>query len=254
VLAGVWDSVYRLLQTTAARPIASGTDVPVACFQAVLEVLGASAAGDLLQHVLVKASGDTVIGSEATLLLSRVLFSGWAAQIEPFMKQRWRVTNRLQALLAAPVVQQARQQPSRKCKARPTAAAAARGQQPQAPGSALCVLHRREGLEAEAQAAAGAGQWGAFVGVLEQLAGLHEACASSVESLVEHARQQGAGQAQGNAGLCTALMAAWGAAQQQVASRVKQEVADAVVGAVEAFGQLRVVPGGRRAHQRGRHA
>lgn len=81
---------------------------------------------------------------------------------------------------------------------------------------------------------------------LEQLAGLHEACASSLESLAGHAQQQGAGRMLGHAGLCTALMGAWGAAQQQVASRVKQEVADAVVGA---FGQLWVVPGGRRPRQ-----
>lgn len=235
VLAGVVKAMSAWLRTAAAASPARGLKQGVACLQVVMEVLGKAAAGSLVQQLLLQAQGldDSATRGGVVAVLCRVLHSAWYKEVFPLMQQRWRVTNRLKQLVTHTLPPQ---QPPPWDRPAPDdaaaeAAAAVGGGGEQVVDCRRCSVCQCPTLSAKAAAAAGAGHWGAFMEVLEQLMGLHEGCGGGVMYAVE---QQLSGEGVPDvAGLCHALLGAWAAAQQQVAGRKWQECKDVVVSAVQ---------------------
>jgi ankyrin repeat protein len=213
--AAVASSMYALA-AAAGRP-AETPRLGTACFKGVMEVLGEAAAGSLLQQLLAKAGSKTgkAAGSRVPLQLAQMMHKGWFSEVLPLMQRRWRVINRMEKLLPDPTRHQ-NQQP----------------QPQQAPTGMPCAFSQCPGLSAQAAAAARAGQWPLFVQLLDQLTGLHEACGAAVVCVLE--QQQGVEGAPDMAKACEVLLGAWVAARQQVAGRMRQELAGAVVEAVQA--------------------
>jgi hypothetical protein len=220
VLAAVLDGVFMLLVAMSAGGVQDSPDPLLGCFKAVMEVLGEAAAASLLEEVLSRAQAAPNPEASSGMMqrLHRMLVQAWLAELQPLMRQRWAMTNRLQALVTQPL-QLLRQQPA----------------QPM-PYNEQWALSQNALLAAQAATAAAAGQWQVLLQLVEQLAGLHEANASAVSYLLE----QG-GRAPGVVGFCLALLKAWRAVQQQVSSRKEGELKEAVVGAVQAA-RLRQVP------------
>jgi cytohesin len=229
VLAAVVEGVSLLVRITTATGVEARTEPVAHCFQVVLDVLGGAVGGNLLQQVLNRlqrppptASSTSQHNHAVTLTLYRILHGRWLAELRPLIQMRGRVALRLQGLVTQPpqlpAQRQSRQQMlSNACSLPPATAQ----------------------LKAQASAAAAAGKWPLFVQLLEQLEGLHSYSAYFVRSKVAHALVDG--RALQPEGLCEALLGAWEAAQQDVASRTKRELADAVVGAVRVW-QLRQKP------------
>jgi len=106
-------------------------------------------------------------------------------------------------------------------------------------------------------AAAHAGNWHQFVQLWDQLTGWQPALGRRLMSDVE--QQMISGMLAGVDKLCTALMEAWVAAQQEVFGRMQQELADAVVSAAPLLRRwagvqqvVHVVAGRGRQGKRGR--
>jgi ankyrin repeat protein len=249
VLAAVVDAVYVLLKGSR---IASSEkqDTFSACVQSIMDVLEAAIASHVMQLVLsvckqIDARGDAAAAAAAAgvgerysccMQLATALSRGCSAALEPLMQQRWGLTNRLQQLVAA-----ASQQSSASPQRRRSGAAGAQATQQQA------VTEQQ--LAAQAMEAAHGHKWQQFVQLWDQLQGRQPALACRLLDDVQQQQRQGTLAGAGR--LCLALLEAWAAAQQQVAVRKQQELAEAVVGAVQAA-QQRAVEGGRGRRGRGR--
>jgi hypothetical protein len=213
-----------------------------------MEVLGAAAADDLLQQVL---EWHEDYPPEVPALLLQAVHSGWLGAM-PWLQHMWQVTDQLQQLVIQPLQEQQQQQQQQllllqlgveEVTLDSTAAAGKQALQP--PAGQHQPSDLRLHLCAEAEAAAGAGDWRLVVRRLQRLAELR-LCASS--HLAEFAEWQGRG-FEGVAGLCKALLASWcelqqQQQQQQPASKVTPELRDAVVTAVRAWQQQGTEQGG----------
>jgi ankyrin repeat protein len=254
VLAAVVVAMYTLLRVSAATSTKS-PDVCMACIQSVLGVLEGAAASpvmDLLLSLCIVADTQAAtLGADAAaaaeghgsccLPLVKALGKGCSAALQPLMQQRRLLTNRLQQLVAAPL-----QQP-------PPPAAPQQQQGPEqragaAAGEAPHQAVTDKQLAAQATAAAHAREWKRFVQLWEQLLGRQRAAANRV--LTSVAQQQAKSPLEGAGYLCWALLEAWEAAQQRVAVRKQRELAEVVVGAVQAAQQQDVAAGRRRRGRR----
>jgi ankyrin repeat protein len=219
--------VYELLEVLADAAGLTGPALGAACFSCVIEALGEAAASSLLQGLLAKTQqipGATTAASDVPPLLAQVLHRGWFKAVLPLMQRRWQVINRLHKLLPehfSPQQQHAQQQQQQQQKAFGT----------------QCAHSQCPELNAAAVAAAVAGHWPVFMQLLDQLTGLHEGCGGAVMMVLEQRLLHGSEGAPDVAGLCGALLGAWVAARQQVGGRARQELAGAVVAAVQAAGQ-----------------
>jgi cytohesin len=251
VFAAVADALYVDLQA----PYTSLEDPAqaVTCFKVVMQVLGAEAGGDLLQQVLGRVATDSVsavaaataaaeaaVDRSVPLLLYKVLHTAWLEVMQPLLRQRTRVTNRLQMLVTQPgQPQQQKQGRGRKRQAWGS----------KAPDSGAWASEQSAHLNAQAVAAAGARQWSLFVQQLDQLTGWYEPSGGLLLKMLE--KQLGAPDL---TGLCEALLAAWRAAVVGQAGRMQQELADAVLwavqGAVQQQPQSVVENGGLRKQRR----
>jgi hypothetical protein len=173
------------------------------------------------------------MGGGSALQLTQALSKGCSAALEPLMQQRWHLTNRLQHLVTAPYKQPPAAPQQQLGRIQRGAGAAAEAAQQQAV--------KNNQLAAQAMAAAQAGDWHQFVQLWDQLTGQQPGLAQYLVSSVEQRLEKGT--LVGVGGLCEALMQAWVAAHQQVAVRKERERAQAVVGAVQAAQQQRVVTG-----------
>jgi ankyrin repeat protein len=208
-----------------------------ACISAVMDVLGAPAAGSLVQELLKKcfAAGDeAAAGGITTTQLVGVLHQGWLGALKRTCLMD-KTSGRLRRLVVQPLQQlldmhwtQQRQEEG---------GAAAGGMQA---GGAAGVSAE---LYSKGAAAAMAGQWGAFVGCLEQLtAGEQHYGGDSSNNLIQAAEAHVRGSWAGVAGLCEALLVAWWEARPQVTdtARAQGAVREAVVAGVEAWHQLQL--------------
>jgi ankyrin repeat protein len=216
-LVSIGVAVNVLMLAHAAAVSNSTRDVATSCIQVVKEMVGGSDTSQLVQVVLLACKlwdlEHPGWGTSKVLLVMQGLTSACCAALEPLMQQRWRVTSRLEQLVPAP---QQHQQPAN---------AAAGGNDARAADSG-------SHLSAQAMAAATGGDWPRFVQLWEQLMGRQPAQASRLMSQVQE--QPISGKLCGKVGLCEALLEAWQAARQQVASRMQQELTAAVVSAVQA--------------------
>jgi hypothetical protein len=259
VLGTVVQAVYSLLKGPAASPTRN-SDVCTACIQSVMGVLEGAAASGVMDTVLslgivadtqaAAAEADDAAAAaggrgSGCLQLAQALSRGYSAALQPLLEQRQRLTNRLQRLVTAPCQQ-----------APAAAAAAAAAQQPQQrgrqrAGAAAGKAPQQEvtvkQLAAQTKAAAAALDWKQFVQLWEQLLGQQPALAHRLLSGVAHAQKQARGQLDAAGAMCLALLEGWEAAQQQVAVRKQRELAEVIVGAVQAAVQQQAVAGrGRR--------
>jgi ankyrin repeat protein len=254
VLSAVVEALYLHIITSAAHTSLERPTQAVPCFKVVMEVLGPAAGGDLLQAVLSKvqailagwlaaalpagapaaaAAAIAAMNKTASLLLYKSLHTAWLEEVQPLLQQRQRLTHRLEKLVTQPLQSppQQQQQQQQQLLLLPQASH-------KAPRSAAWASRQSVGLRAQAVAAARTGQWESFMQLLDQLTGLHKPSASLVLRQVE--QQQKAVGEPGLMGLCGALLKAWQAAAVGKAGRMQQELAESVVGAVAAAGQLRL--------------
>jgi ankyrin repeat protein len=207
VLAAVVEGVSCLVRATAATGGRPGT--VASCFHTVMGVLGPAQGGGLLQQVLGRVRGTPTAGhpNTVTLFLYRLLHGEWMAEVKPLLEHRFRVTHRFQRLVTQPP----QPQPQRTWQM----------------GAAGWVAAQATEAKEQALAAAGAGEWPLFVRLLEQVAALRPASATFVLNQVAQAMVvEGVPSCMG---LCEALLAAWVAARQGLASRMQRERADVVL-------------------------
>jgi ankyrin repeat protein len=218
-VTNVGNAVDALLRVQRAS--SSTRDSVAFCIKVVKEVLGRAVASQVVDMVLLachpRDEYDADPGTSKELLLVQGLSKGCCAALEPLMQQRWRVTNRLHELVTAPLCQKQQQQQQ------PASAAAG--------ASAEATAGTDSQLSAQAMAAAAAGQWPLFVQLWEQVMGMQPVVASSLMSEVE--QQVVTGELPGVMGLCSTLLEAWEAAQQQLAGRMRQELVAGVLSAVQ---------------------
>jgi ankyrin repeat protein len=245
--------VYELL-CGRCEDATKGVECVEACFTAVLEVFGASWLDDLLERMHTGMlgppwSGRPMLGAG----LLEAAHAKWLGGM-PWLQRKWRVTNRLQKLVIQPLQQlqqqqQQQQQPQQQqdTKQEVANASAPEGEAAQLvpggqrPPSDLCLR-----LWTEAEAAAHGGYWRLFVQRLQQLTELRQGWATyDLRKCL-----QGWGATEDDAAcLCAALVAALCGAQQQQPATVAthaQEVTDAVLGAVQAWEQQRLLAGSSR--------
>jgi ankyrin repeat protein len=219
---GIVDGVYALLQAAAAAAAADPQDPPdhvLACFDVVMEELGAAEARRLFHALLLRAvgSGEAAPGSPFHLLVYGLLHSGgWAEVEQQVMQRRWGAASRIQRLLGQP-----------------------------SPGAEL-VPHSDQAVDSNEltaeqlqhnvvlfMAAAGVAEDQEHMEqLLDQLAVIMMAA-----TLTEQPQGTGREGPQDMASVWAALRNKWRWQQQQVLSRSQQEVADAVLGAVMTWEQ-----------------
>jgi ankyrin repeat protein len=245
VLAVVADAISGLMETTGGSGLKRSSRQGVACFGAVLEVLGEADATRVLQLVLCQCWRATPQATARVCMLElvRVLHRGWLEGLGPLLLQRWEVTNPLWEAVTYPLQQQLRQQmqaEGEEDKAGPASngVGAADGHQSgvapktkaQAATCGVQAAKRKAWAVTygKASAAVRARQWPLFVHHLKHLTGRQPVTAAYhfsglVANLVRD-RQCGY--------LCFAQLAAWRAARQQAAAKARQELEVAVVAAL----------------------
>jgi ankyrin repeat protein len=215
VPAALVDMLYGLVETAW---LVTNHWQAVCCIDMVLEVLGPPAATRMLRQVLQRCTrfSSQADARNSAMELLRLTHTGWLQTMEPLLRQRQTVTNRLQYLVTQPLQQQRRR--------RRRAAAAGALQQ-----ARLC-----EQLQSDVLAACDAGQWGLLVQRMEQLAGL-QLCQYKQyfeRAVAAHVRKKHAANRRAVMGLCEVLLESWAAAQRELAAG--RELVDAVVCAVQA--------------------
>jgi ankyrin repeat protein len=242
LLAEAASSMYLLLRNAG---MSEWRKQGVACFKAVLEVLGAPAACSLLQLVLCECTNSAVeVPCSGQLLeVLRAVHTEWLSALEPLTQQRRRLTTRLHYLVTLPLQQQADEAGGKRedGTAMVTAAGAVLGGQ--SSGGWQQAHSDWQTLWSQAESAAAAGQWQVVVQRLEVLTALQPAPATPL--LYTLATGAGSDPAQAVAGLCEALVNAWCAVQQQAATRARVEAAEGVVGAVQAWATQQVRAGAK---------
>jgi cytohesin len=237
-LAAVLECVRALAEQGCAQQAA-------ACISEVMNVLGAPAAGNLVQGLLQRcfpAGEGAPAGGISTTQLVIALHKGWLAALKPTL-QMDKTSRRLQRLVAQPLQQlvdmhwQQQQQLVVEGGAVAAAPAAAAG------GAQADAASRvAAGLYARGAAAAVAGQWGAFMVCLEQLTAMAGWAPDehSGNSLFGAAEVHVRGSWAGVAGLCEALLVAWWEARRGVTARARGEMREVVLAGVEAWHQLQL--------------
>lgn len=235
VLAAVADAVCDLLKVSAVPGPFEGYAQLVSVLSAAMDVLEEAAPSSLLQQVVqvCEEVKESEADSQCALQLIRAVHSGWAATLEPLLHQRQTVTSRLQWLVTQPLQHRAQVQEAWDSEDAQIASTV-RGY------VFHLVSYRKQQATDEAYsqalAASEASQWQQFVQHLEQME--QEQATSLLNTVAELVAMEAPADV---VGLCGALLEAWRAARQQAAVRADQEVLHAVLDAVQASEQQRVM-------------
>jgi ankyrin repeat protein len=264
-LEHVVDVVCSLLESLADAGAEGRTDSLTGCLAVFSEVLGPAAASSLLHKLLELCSRVEDAGEHSGyhLKLLRAVHSGWLGALEPLMHQRHGIIKDMQDLVVRPIHKQLKL----KVPQAPAAGAGAAG--------AWVWRRGKDGREwkyaeyvgvggyvgpwgvtwAQVMAAGDAGDWQLVVQHLEALRNMSDDGPESSCSLYLVAAQKGwVCRAAAMAGLCGALLEGWEVARQQVPAKMGQELAPAVVAAVEACKEKelwKAAGGGNKRRRRG---
>jgi ankyrin repeat protein len=232
-----------VLECVRASAEQRSPQLAAACISAVMDVLGAPAAGSLVQELLKKcfaAGGEAAAGGITSTQLVAVLHQGWLDALKP-TRGRNMVSRRLRRLVVKPLERVLDMHWQQQHDEGGAAAAPAAGGATAAGAHAGRGPHWSAELYSKGAAVATAGQWGPFVAILEQLLPVGRRNGEySSKQLLKAAEAHVRGSWAGVAGLCEALLVAWWEARPGVTARAQGEVREAVVAGVEAWHQLQL--------------